>query len=49
VYKVEFSPQAEKDLLSIEKSVAIRVADKITFLSENAGQIVPEPLRENIS
>ena len=44
MYRVELTRQAEKDLLGLEKPVARRIADKITFLSENIEHIVPEPL-----
>ncbi len=44
MYKVEFTQQAEKDLLALEKSVAHRIAEKITFLSENIIRIIPAGL-----
>ncbi len=44
MYTVEFTRQAEKDLLALEKSIAHRIVEKITFLSENIDQIIPEGL-----
>ena len=44
MYTVEFTQQAEKDLLALEKSVAHRIEEKITFLSNNINQIIPEGL-----
>ena len=44
MYRVVFTRQAEKDLLSIEKALAGRIADKISHLSEHMERLIPEPL-----
>lgn len=44
MYKVEFTPQAEKDLSRIDKVIAKRIADKIEWLCQNIEHIIKEPL-----
>lgn len=44
MYKVEFTPQAEDDLLHIDKTIAQRIAGKIDWLSKNMEYIIAEPL-----
>ncbi len=44
-YLIEFTPQAEKDLLRIDKSIAINIVNKIDWLSQNIESIMPVPLK----
>jgi mRNA interferase RelE/StbE len=44
-YKVELTPQAEKDFLSLDKSVAQNIANKMDWFSQNMGSIIPAPLK----
>jgi mRNA interferase RelE/StbE len=44
-YKVEFTRKAEEDILSLDKSVAQLVINKIEWLSYSVENIVPIPLK----
>jgi mRNA interferase RelE/StbE len=44
MYKIEFTPQAEEDLSHIDRTVALRIADKIDWLCQNIEHIIREPL-----
>jgi mRNA interferase RelE/StbE len=44
-YKVEFTRQAEEDIVGLDKSVAQLVIDKIERLSRRMENIVPIPLK----
>jgi len=44
-YLVELTPQAEKDLSDLDKSVAQNIVNKIDWLSQNAESIIPFPLK----
>jgi len=44
MYKVLFTPQAEDDLSSIDKTIAIQISNKIDWLSQNASHIIHEQL-----
>jgi mRNA interferase RelE/StbE len=44
-YLVKFTPQAEKDLLCIDKAIAINIANKIDWLSQNIESIILFPLK----
>ena len=43
-YRVEFTRQAEKDILALEPAISRRISDKIGYLSGNLENIVLEPL-----
>ena len=49
MYKVIILPTAFEDLSRIDKPIAKRVTDKITWLSENLDNITPLPLKGNLS
>jgi mRNA interferase RelE/StbE len=44
-YSVEFTPQAEKDFIRLDKAIVQHIADKIDWLSENIEHISPAPLK----
>jgi|Deesub1362A_J573_1020465.scaffolds.fasta_scaffold11601_5 mRNA interferase RelE/StbE len=44
-YSVEFTPQAEEDLLRIDKSITRNIVNKIDWLSQNIESIIPAPLK----
>jgi len=44
-YSVELTPQAEEDLLRIDKSIARNIVNKIDWLSQNIESIIPAPLK----
>ncbi|RLD17331.1 MAG: type II toxin-antitoxin system mRNA interferase toxin, RelE/StbE family [Caldiserica bacterium] len=41
---MEFFPEAISDLKKVEKSVALRVLNKLKWISENFSEITPESL-----
>jgi mRNA interferase RelE/StbE len=43
--KVEFTPQAEEDILRLDKTIAQNIANKIDWLSQNIENITPAPLK----
>ncbi|OGV96927.1 MAG: hypothetical protein A3I04_01040 [Nitrospinae bacterium RIFCSPLOWO2_02_FULL_39_110] len=49
MYKVIILPTAFEDLSRIDKPIAKRITDKITWLSENLDNITPLPLKGNLS
>ena len=49
MYKVIILPTAFEDLSRIDKPIAKRITDKITWLSENLDNIAPLPLKGNLS
>jgi mRNA interferase RelE/StbE len=44
-YSVEFTPQAEDDLVRIDRAIAVNIANKIEWLSQNIESINPAPLK----
>jgi len=44
-YRVEFTPQAEEDILRLDKSVAQLIVSKIDWLSQSIENIIPAPLK----
>jgi mRNA interferase RelE/StbE len=44
MYHVSFTPDAEADLGSLDKSIAQRILKKLRWLVENFDVITPEPL-----
>ena len=44
-YSVEFTAQAEKDILRLDKSIARDIANKIDWLSQNIESVTPVPLK----
>ena len=44
-YKIELTPQADKDFLSLDKSVAQHIANRLDWLSRNAESIIHIPLK----
>lgn len=42
MYKVLFTPQAEDYLSFIDKTIAIQIAKKIDWLSQNASNMIHE-------
>ncbi len=44
-YEVEFTPHAEKDISSLDKTVAQNIANKIDWLSRNIESIILFPLK----
>jgi mRNA interferase RelE/StbE len=44
-YLVEFTLQAEEDVLRLDKAIAQSVANKISWLSENIEFVIPLPLK----
>jgi len=49
MFKVIILPTAFEDLSRIDKPIAKRVTDKITWLSENLDNITPLPLKGSLS
>ena len=49
VYHVIILPKAFEDLSKIDKTVAERITDKLTWLSENIDNITPLPLKGDLS
>lgn len=47
MYQVIILPKALDDLSGIDKTVALRITDKLTWLSENIESIPPLPLSAN--
>ena len=43
----EFTLQAEEDFTRLDRTVALHIADKIEWLSQNMEGIVPAPLKGN--
>ncbi|MEK9132328.1 MAG: type II toxin-antitoxin system RelE/ParE family toxin [Patescibacteria group bacterium] len=43
-WRIKFTPEGEKDLLSLDKAVQKRVIRKIYWFEENFANIAPEPL-----
>jgi mRNA interferase RelE/StbE len=48
VYRVEFDPEAERDLLQLHRQVAKRILKKLRWLAENVERITPEPLHRRL-
>ena len=46
--KVEWTEDAIKDLNKLDKEIADRVLKKISWLSDNFKNIIPEPLSEEL-
>ena len=44
-FRVEFTRQAEEDILRLDKSVAQLIVNKIDRLSQSTEKIVPTPLK----
>ncbi|MBI4847476.1 MAG: type II toxin-antitoxin system RelE/ParE family toxin [Nitrospirae bacterium] len=44
-YSVELTPQAEEDLVRLDKTIAQHIANKIDWLSQSMEFIVPAPLK----
>jgi mRNA interferase RelE/StbE len=44
-YSVEFTLQAEEDMVRLDKTIAQHIADKIDWLSQNIDNIFPAPLK----
>ncbi|NCO67433.1 MAG: type II toxin-antitoxin system mRNA interferase toxin, RelE/StbE family [Nitrospirae bacterium CG_4_10_14_0_8_um_filter_41_23] len=44
MYRVEFTSQAEDDLVNIDRTIAQRITVKIDWLSQNMEHIIAEPL-----
>lgn len=44
MYKVTLLPDAEESFKKLDKSVQLRVAEKIDWLSENADKVIHHPL-----
>jgi len=44
IYEVDFTPQAQKDFLSLDKNVALHVAQRIERLRKNADAVIHFPL-----
>ena len=49
VYQVIILPKAFEDLSKIDKTIAERITDKLTWLSENIDNITPLPLKGDLS
>lgn len=49
MHKVIILPKALQDLSRLDKPAAQRIADKITWLSENVESITPTPLKGSFS
>ncbi len=49
MYRVIILPEALKDLSKIDKPTAQRIADKLTWLSENIKSITLLPLKSSLS
>ena len=45
MYQVIVLPKALPDLKNLDKAIAQRIADKLTWLSENAETVMPLPLK----
>ena len=48
-YQVIILPKAFEDLSKIDKTIAERITDKLTWLSENIDNITPLPLKGDLS
>jgi mRNA interferase RelE/StbE len=44
-YSVEFTLQAEEDLVRLDKTIAQHIANKIDWLSQSVESIIPAPLK----
>ena len=44
-YEVEFRPEAQEDLVKLDKQVAQMVLDRVRWLALHFDEIAPEPLR----
>ena len=44
MYKITFLPDAEKSFKKLDKSVQVRIAEKIDYLSKNAAKIIHHAL-----
>lgn len=44
-YRVELTPQAEKDLSCLDKIIARNIANKTDWFSHNVESIIPAPLK----
>ncbi|MDP3297536.1 MAG: type II toxin-antitoxin system RelE/ParE family toxin [Thermodesulfovibrionia bacterium] len=44
-YSVEFTLQAEEDLMRLDKTIAQHIANKIEWLSQSIESIIPAPLK----
>ncbi len=44
MYKVKLLPNAEKSFKKLDKSVQLKIADKIDWLANNADNIIHHPL-----
>ena len=49
MYQVIILPKAFEDLSKIDKTIAIRITDKLTWLSENIENITPISLKGDFS
>ncbi len=49
MYQIVILPKAFEDLSKIDKTVAERIADKLTWLAENINSIIPIPLKGDFS
>jgi mRNA interferase RelE/StbE len=47
-FRVEFTRQAEEDILRLDKSIAQLIVSKIDRLSQNMENIIPTPLKGNL-
>ncbi len=47
-YKVELKPQAIKNLRALDKRVAQRILDKLSWLSASISEVAPEPLSADL-
>jgi mRNA-degrading endonuclease RelE of RelBE toxin-antitoxin system len=45
MYKVTFLPDAEESFKNLDKSIQMRITEKIDWLSENADKIIHHPLK----
>jgi mRNA-degrading endonuclease RelE of RelBE toxin-antitoxin system len=43
MYKVTFLPDAEESFKNLDKSIQMRITEKIDWLSENADKIIRHP------
>ncbi len=44
MYRVIFLPDAEESFKKLDKSIRLKVADKIDWMQENADQVIHHPL-----
>lgn len=49
MYQIIVLPKAFEDLSKIDKTVATRIADKLTWLSENINSVTPLSLKGDFS